>query len=48
MIHLTLANEQINISSGMKYLKCYFSDNYSWNKYMTIKESNIAVKISQL
>jgi len=48
MIQLTLANEQIIQSNGMKYLGCYFSDNYSWNKYMSMKEANVAVKISQL
>jgi len=54
MIQLTLANEHIIQSSGMKYLGCYFSDNYkiiynySCNKCMSMKEANIAVKISQL
>jgi hypothetical protein len=32
----------------MKYLGCYYSDNYSLNKQLILKESTVAGKITQL
>jgi hypothetical protein len=48
LIILKLAGEVITESNSMKYLGCYYSDNYSLNKQMSVKESNIAGKIAQL
>ncbi len=48
LIQLKLSGEPISISNNMKYLGCYYSDNYSLNKQLTVKESTIAGKMSQL
>lgn len=48
LIQLKLSGEPISISNNVKYLGCYYSDNYSLNKQLTVKESTIAGKMSQL